>query len=159
MKPFYLSCPQSEITTATRVLPESEPTCSIAETTSCPETTFPNITCLLSSQEVSAVQRQTIYVSNKVIKVLESKTDRSLVIRRIRTLTSIGVFSGIGHAQDSRPSVLELKLFPSDGFESMGYIIRFSTNLVNHALTFSSSNFEPYILSPPVPLPRVKSPP
>ena len=54
----HRSCPESEITTGTRVLPDSLPTCSMAATTSIPETTFPNTTCFPSSHGVSAVQRK-----------------------------------------------------------------------------------------------------
>jgi len=54
----HRSCPESEITTGTRVLPCSLPTCSIAATTSIPDTTFPKTTCLPSNQGVSAVQRK-----------------------------------------------------------------------------------------------------
>merc|ERR1740124_447512 len=50
--------PESEIETGTRVLPESLPTCSIAETTSIPEITLPNTTCFPSNQDVSAVHKK-----------------------------------------------------------------------------------------------------
>ena len=55
---IYLNWPESAMTTGTRVRPDSLPTCSIADTTSCPETTFPNTTCFPSNHWQAAVQRK-----------------------------------------------------------------------------------------------------
>jgi len=46
------------MTTGTRVRPDSLPTCSIAATTSIPDTTFPKTTCFPSNHGVSAVHRK-----------------------------------------------------------------------------------------------------
>mmetsp|Transcript_3615 Transcript_3615/g.8284 ORF Transcript_3615/g.8284 Transcript_3615/m.8284 type:complete len:216 (+) Transcript_3615:207-854(+) len=54
----YRSCPESAITTLTRVAPESLPTCSIAERTLWPEITLPKTTCFPSNHGVSAVHKK-----------------------------------------------------------------------------------------------------
>jgi len=48
--------PQSATVTFSLVLPDPDPTCSMASTTFCPTITFPNTTCLPSRCDVLAVQ-------------------------------------------------------------------------------------------------------
>ena len=63
----------------TRVLPDSLPTCSTAETTSCPEITLPKTTCFPSNHDVWAVQRKTI---------VQGKTNIWLVFLELLTWAS-----------------------------------------------------------------------
>mmetsp|Transcript_34766 Transcript_34766/g.80368 ORF Transcript_34766/g.80368 Transcript_34766/m.80368 type:complete len:113 (-) Transcript_34766:231-569(-) len=54
----HRSWPESEIITGTRVEPLSLPTCAIDNNTSNPSITFPNTTCLPSSQGVADVVKK-----------------------------------------------------------------------------------------------------
>ena len=51
--------------TGTRVLPESLPTCSIAETTDMPEITFPKTTCFPSTAKVQKNKQHCVRLKKK----------------------------------------------------------------------------------------------
>lgn len=130
---LYLNCPESAITTGqtwrsskkkqetreqngrkqkssffyylpwTRVLPDSLPTCSIAETTSWPDITLPKTTCFPSNQGVSAVQIKTNLEQQENFRIISVQTLLEFTLLRLPslTLTSIGVGTSIRHAESS----------------------------------------------------------
>ena len=128
----HRSCPESEMSTGTRVRPESLPTCSIAATTSRPLTTFPNTTCLPSSQGVLAVQRKNCAAGvvwrgtrGGAVRQRGVRCEaRARAGRRGRSasahLRAVRVFPGVGHAQGARSCSAEVPFGQQDLARSKG---------------------------------------
>ena len=125
LRSLQRSCPLSAMTTGTRVVPLSLPTCSIAETTSWPEMTLPKTVCLPSNQDASAKQRKNwlelvsgwwmgfkgeikkVVISERYIIFHSTYRTGAATSQDAPRQLSNNTHSSIRHTQDSRACVLQ----------------------------------------------------